>query len=214
MENEPKKNNIEEQKDKISDVLMRIIKMILFERTHKWKHTSQSKYLNSISSILGKDLSWFFNGVFGFTQAVAKGFSIKVVLALLLYLIKRKNFMKTLAGIFSKDTFSFSMYWGLMVSIYKFTMWALRSLGRTDDKINSIIAGTICSLATLADRDEDRRKTLILYILARAVETSINYSNNHKIVNVTKHIYLLMYNIKIATFINKFINFKLENFNQ
>ena len=204
MENEPKKNNIEEQKNKISDVLTRIIKMILFERTHKWKHSSQSKYLNSISSILGKDLSWFFNGVFGFTQAAAKGFSIKVVLALLLYLIKRKNFMKTLAGIFSKDTFSFSMYWGLMVSVYKFTMWALRSLGRTDDKINSIIAGTICSLATLADRDEDRRKTLILYILARAVETSINYSNNHNIVSITKHIYLLMYNIKICN-INQYI---------
>ena len=111
----------------------------------------------------------------------------------MLSLVKRKNLVNTFLGIFSKDTLSFSMYWGLMVGIYKLTIWTLRSLGRTDDKKNSIIAGVICSLSALIDRDENRRKTLILYILARSFETSVNFANNNNIVKISKNIYVTAY---------------------
>ena len=171
-----------------SNSVLKYAKMILTKRTHQWKHCIKLKYLDSVSNVLGKDLSWFFNWVFGFVQAAAKGFSIKLVITILLYLVKRKHFKKTLAGVFSKDTLSFSMYCGLMVGLYKATIWILRSFGKTNDKINAIIAGVVCSLSAIADSDEDRRKTIILYTFARAFETSINFSNTHSNFKISENI--------------------------
>ena len=189
--------DIEERKGRELTGLVKIAKIILTSRTQKCKHSSEIRYLSSLSPILGKELSWFFNWIFGFVQAAIKGFSIKVSFALFLSLIKRKNLLKAFIGALSKDTLSFSMYWGLMVGVYKTILWALRTIGKTDEKMSSIIAGVVCSLSTLVDTDIDRRKTLILYILARAVETSINFSNNHNIIKISRHIYILMYKIEI-----------------
>ena len=125
---------------------------LLLIKTQKWKHHQESRFLNSLHPAWGKDLSWFFNGTFGFIQAASKMFIIKSVITLLLAIVKRKSLLKSLMSIFSKDSFSLSLYCGLMIGIYKFTIWTLRSINKTDDKINSIIAGVISSLSTFADR--------------------------------------------------------------
>ena len=194
------KENSQEKINHNSKNVMKFIKSLIFFKSHKWRHSMKSSFLNSINPALGKDLSCFFNWAFGFAQSAAKGFAIKLSLALLLALVKRKSLLKTIIGTFSKDSLSFSMYCGLLVGLYKLTICSLRAIGKTDDKVNSIIAGLVCSLSALADRSNERRQTLILYLLARTLETSVNYSNNHDIIKITRHIYVLLYPFRLYNF--------------
>ena len=190
-------DNIKQQQEENSNIILKLIYKLILHKSHKWKHSIKSNLLNSISPVLGNDLSCFFNCVFGFAQSAAKGFVIKLGLALLLTLVKRKSLLKAAVGVLSKDTLSFSVYCGLMVALYKLTLCGLRAVGKTDDKTNSVIAGVVCSLSALADTSSERRQTIILYVLARALETSVNYSNNNDVIKITKHIYIMMYTISL-----------------
>ena len=194
------KLDYKENSNKYYYPIKRTLSRFLFGKTQMCKHHQESRLLNSLHPAWGKDLSCFFNGVFGFIQAATKMFMIKSAITLLLAIAKRGNLLKSLMSIFSKDSFSLSLYWGLMISLYKFTIWVLRWINKTDDKINSIIAGIVSSLSTFADRSEERRIYLILFFFARSIETSINYSNTHNTIKIPDHIYVAMYSISCSLF--------------
>ena len=178
---------------------------LIWNKTKMWQHNQESKFLNYLHPAWGKDLSCFFNGVFGFIQAATKMIMIKSAITLLLAIAKKGNLLKSLMSIFSKDSFSLSLYWGLMISLYKFTIWVLRSINKTDDKINSIIAGIVSSLSIFADRSKDRRISLILFFFARSIETSINYSNTHNTIKIPDHTILYLQYLSMS---------KLQKYNE
>ena len=152
--------DLEGKLSKYSNHIKGVLKKIFLNRTDKCKHTINSSILNSIHPAWGKDMSWFFNWTLGFVQAALKIFSLKAAITLLQALIKRKNLLKSFQSVFTKDSLTLSMYVGLMVGLYKLTIWVLRTVTKSDDKTNAIIAGIVSSLSTFADNSEDRRKSL------------------------------------------------------
>eukprot|EP00164_Ancoracysta_twista_P006128 GFYU01008472.1.p1 GENE.GFYU01008472.1~~GFYU01008472.1.p1 ORF type:complete len:456 (+),score=127.67 GFYU01008472.1:152-1519(+) len=74
-----------------------------------------------------------------------------------------------LKEIFGRDSINFALFMGLMNGGYRGAVCLLRHYRKTDDEINTLVAGAVSGLAILVD-SEDRRTTMALYLMVRALD--------------------------------------------
>ena len=110
-----------------------------------------------------------------------------------LTLVRKEGIKAALAHLKSPDSIRFGLFTGLMVAISKAVLYFLRRLTKLDNKKISIIAGVICSVAAIMDPDDFRRKLIIFYTTARALETTMNLINEHKVAKVPENWGWLVY---------------------
>ena len=111
----------------------------------------------------------------------------KFGLQLLLTLVKGKaNLASILKILKSRDTLQFALSFGALNFLYKMLLCTLRRVN-VGDKKGSVIAGALCSLTLLLDKNTQRRQQLALYMVARSFETIVNLSETHQVVTAPKN---------------------------
>ncbi|KAI8804162.1 hypothetical protein BJ742DRAFT_461248 [Cladochytrium replicatum] len=77
----------------------------------------------------------------------------------------------TLLKIGGRDTVSFALFLSTLISAYKGTLCACRRMFPKPDhqKMNAFIAGTVCGLSLLLDKNKSRRIMIALYLSTRTM---------------------------------------------
>ena len=141
------------------------------------------------------------NWLYGIAKNFVYGLSIKAAIHFLLTLATKRNLRKAFSWIFTKDSFSFGLFIGLIPGIYKLSLWILRRIRWKDDSLNSIIAGIIWALSAFVDKNDGRRKLFIYFAFARSFESLLFIIDNTKIAKVPKNwgvmLYMLMTSVLV-----------------
>ena len=103
-------------------------------------------------------------------------FVIKFILSILISFRKFKKFtMKALYDKLNiKDTFKFSLVFGMINFVYKFFLCFLRKYSKLSDQQIAPICGFISGLVLFFDPSRSRRKEISSLMASRAVSTLIN----------------------------------------
>jgi hypothetical protein len=106
----------------------------------------------------------------GFTSNFKKAYLLKICLAFLVALIRRKfyNFFT------SCDTIRFSLFPALFSFIQRSLLCWLKDVRNKDDWINVVIASLVGSMTMHLDDDRGRRHKIATYTFARALHTFVS----------------------------------------
>ncbi|CAI2380345.1 unnamed protein product [Moneuplotes crassus] len=115
-----------------------------------------------------------------FGKGLCSGALLKGVIQLVISLVRTRSIGTAFKDAVSKDTLKFAAFIALLPTIYKIINCFLRRIRKTDDNLNPVISGIISSTAAIADPYDYRRKLIIYYVFARAFDTSVNCSEDHK----------------------------------
>ena len=139
------------------------------------------------TSLCKHDANCGVNALKGFLKNCLCGYGIKIGFQVLFMLIMRKVKLKSIwRNLISADTMQFSLFLSMVWFLYKSSLCILRRLNLNDDKLNSLIAGILCSTAAFADKNSSRRQMIILYIFARTLESLIKVLDQRDIVKEKK----------------------------
>ncbi|CAI2376888.1 unnamed protein product [Moneuplotes crassus] len=157
--------------------------------------------VNSRTEFCKHEGSCFCNVLKGIVKGGTIGFCIKASIGFLLRILKTKDPLDAFKNIFNKDTAGFTLFFALLPSLYKLSLCILRNKRGNDDKINSIIAGILSSLAAFVDQNPGRRKILIYYIFARAFYSAVMMVKHHEIAPVPKNwgLYICIFMLNVLT---------------
>ena len=93
---------------------------------------------------------------------------------------------KVLDGCFGEDSVKFGSFVGGMGFLHKLTLAAMRRVRGCDDAWNNTVAGGVSGLALFLDNPE-RRSTLALYVLARAVYEFVTLTGKQQNITAPNH---------------------------
>ena len=153
------------------DFMHKVLSRLLVKKSPQWKH-KQNCLINAAK---------------GFIRNFMIAYGIKLGGQLLMMLVKNKlNFMKVLKNAKSGDSLGFALFLSGLTALFKITLCFTRRINRTHDHYNAAIAGVICSLAWIADRNVSRRQGIIFYLSARIFESALKLMDNHKVMDEPK----------------------------
>ena len=145
----------------------------------KWLYTQILDYYNKLKSsktMTGKTkhctacekgcLRYALNG---FKSNFIKAYIVKVGVAFLFMLLKRKLYNFVL----NSDNIRFALVPSLFSFIHRGVKWSLRYMRDKEDGYNTIISAILGSWVMLIDNDRQRRTRISLYIFSRAIHSFI-----------------------------------------
>lgn len=112
-------------------------------------------------------------GLTGLVKGFGIAFAGKVLVGLIFALMgKRKNLGDTLRDVFSKDTVRFASFYSAWNGSFRLINALLFKFRGKDDRLNAAMAGFAAGMTLLAD-DEQRRRSIAIYVFVRAVSVLI-----------------------------------------
>ena len=127
----------------------------------------------------------------GFLTGFKKAYMLKVVVAFLFMLTKRKlsNFL------LSENTLRFALFPALFSFIYRGVLSYLRHVRGKEDGYNSIIASILGGAAMFMDNDRNRRYKIALYTGVRSFQTLVELGDRRGVIKKFPDAEILTYSL-------------------